>query len=236
MREITENIILPPLKDKIILEHIPEYDIEDYDLNKPKELMRFLFSIERLCRNSRSYKKLIGFLKEYLDMNQCSFYKNSNNIDTNGLKIHIHHSPLTLFDIVSTIYNKRKACGQSITPNMIAKETMFNHYKLLVGLIPLSETVHEIVHNGGLFIPTSVTYGYYQNFVKQYEPYMDKELLRILSNAEELSEKYDYAKQTKILTVKMVYIDPSGEYEFPSYKDLSNLLLTKIDQSEKGEK
>lgn len=235
MREVTENIQLSPMKDKIVIDQLPDCDIEDYDLNKPKELMKFLFSIERQCRNSRAYKKMIGFLKEFLDMNKCSFYKNENNIDTSTIKIHIHHSPLTLFDIVSTVYNKRKACGQSITANMIAKETMYNHYKLLVGLIPLSVTVHEIVHNGGLFIPTNVTYGYYQDFVKQYEPYMDKELLRILSNAEALSEKYDYAKQTKILTFNMVYIDPSGAYDFPSYENLSKLLREQINQSEKGE-
>ena len=39
------------------------FDIEDYDLSNPKDLTAYFKSIERICRNSRSYKKLVDFLK-----------------------------------------------------------------------------------------------------------------------------------------------------------------------------
>lgn len=232
MRETYNNIPVQETKDKIVIDNIPDYDTSDYDLNKPKDEMRFLFSIERICRNSRAYKKLINFLREFIDMNKCSFYKNINNIDTYAIKIHIHHSPLTLFDIVQTVYRKRKATGQPITENLIAKEVMYNHYKMHIGLIPLSETVHELVHSGSLFIPTNVVYGYYKQFIEDYKPYIDQDLLSNLMLAEKATEEYDYEKQTKVLEFKMVYIDPSGAYEFPSFSDISKMLQNKLEKGD----
>ena len=41
----------------IDLSNIPEFDIPDYDLEDPKELLRYLDDIKRICHNSRSYKK-----------------------------------------------------------------------------------------------------------------------------------------------------------------------------------
>ena len=60
MREYTE-IELPEKKESIVIKSLPEFDIEDYDLTNPKELTAYFKSIERICRNSRSYKKLIDF-------------------------------------------------------------------------------------------------------------------------------------------------------------------------------
>ena len=179
---------LPDKKKSIYIKFVPEFNISDYDLSNPKELSKYFKSIERICRNSRTYKKLINFLRENVDMNKCSYFKNVDNIDTYSLKIHIHHTPLTLYDIVTTVYNKRLLNHESLSEMMVAKEVMWLHYNLFVGLIPLSETVHGSVHNGQAFIPTTKVYGMYKTFVKLYEPYMDKELLKVLSNMEEMSD------------------------------------------------
>ena len=122
----------------IKLDHIPEFDIGDYDLTNEKDLFKYFKNIERICRSSRSYKKLVEYLRSCVDMNKCSFFKNVNNIDTYSIKIHIHHTPLTLYDIVTTVYSKRVANHESVTENAVAKEVMFNHYTTCVGLIPLS--------------------------------------------------------------------------------------------------
>ena len=228
----------PNLTDKkksIYIKFVPEFNISDYDLSNPKELSKYFKSIERICRNSRTYKKLINFLRENVDMNKCSYFKNVDNIDTYSLKIHIHHTPLTLYDIVTTVYNKRLLNHESLSEMMVAKEVMWLHYNLFVGLIPLSETVHGSVHNGQAFIPTTKVYGMYKTFVKLYEPYMDKELLKVLSNMEEMSEDYDTI--TKLLEVSPVFIDYEEGigFEFPNTNELVQILSHKLKEMDKSE-
>ena len=226
---------LPDKKKSIYIKFVPEFNISDYDLSNPKELSKYFKSIERICRNSRTYKKLINFLRENVDMNKCSYFKNVDNIDTYSLKIHIHHTPLTLYDIVTTVYNKRLLNHESLSEMMVAKEVMWLHYNLFVGLIPLSETVHGSVHNGQAFIPTTKVYGMYKTFVKLYEPYMDKELLKVLSHMEEMSEDYDTI--TKLLEVSPVFIDYEEGigFEFPNPQELSAVLSKKIKDMDRSE-
>lgn len=227
MREYNEPD-LPEFIDKIEITNIPQFDIADYNLTDDKEVFKYLTTVERVCRNSRCYKKLIDFLRNYVDMNKCSFYKNINNIDTSSIKIHIHHSPFTLFDIANIIYMKRMAMGESLSVPMVAKEVMYCHYNMWVGLIPLSETVHEMVHNGYLFIPTDAVYGKYKEFVEQYKDYLGP-IENTLERLEEATKAYDYNKETKILTMNTIYIDPTGAYELPDMNTIIELLKDKID-------
>ena len=233
MREYVEPE-LPEKIDTIRINSLPEFDIEDYDLSNPKELNNYFKSIERICRNSHTYKKFVDFLREQVDMVKCSFYENVNNIDTFSIKIHIHHAPLTLYDIVTTVYSKRLCNHEPLSELMIAKEVMWVHYNMMVGLIPLSETVHELVHQGMLFIPLNKVFGIYKNFVSMYGLYMDPQLKANLSRAEEISRDYDISKQTKILEVNPVYIDPSGAYEFPNREELVEVLSNKVNAIDKG--
>ena len=226
---------LPDKKKSIYIKFVPEFNISDYDLSNPKELSKYFKSIERICRNSRTYKKLINFLRENVDMNKCSYFKNVDNIDTYSLKIHIHHTPLTLYDIVTTVYNKRLLNHESLSEMMVAKEVMWLHYNLFVGLIPLSETVHGSVHNGQAFIPTTKVYGMYKTFVKLYEPYMDKELLKVLSNMEEISEDYDnITKLLEVSPVQIEYEEGIG-FEFPKPQELAAVLSHKLKDMDKAE-
>ena len=227
---IYKDVNLPEARNVIKLDHLPSFDIEDYDLNDPKELNRFFQQVERICRNSRAYRKMVEFLRDFVDMNKCSFYHNISNIGDYGVKIHIHHEPLTLYDIVSTVYAKRLDRREPVTENMVAKEVMYNHYKMMVGLIPLSETVHELVHSGYLFIPTTKVFGHYKEFVRVYEKYIDPNILRALEKNEQISLTYDFAKETRILNVNMTYIDPSGSYDLPNSETVIKLLKNRIDE------
>lgn len=230
MRMYNEVILDESPETIITIDHLPEYDIEDYDLSNPKILHKFLTQVEYVCRKSRCYKKFIQFLKDQCDMNKCSFYKNLNGISTSEIKIHMHHEPLTLYDIVNIIYNKRLQNHESLSEFQIAKEVMYNHYKMMIGLIPLSETVHELVHNGFLFIPTNVVFGYYKHFIQEYEPYIEPGILQILKYNEKVTETYNFEKETKVLTMEVVYIDTTGAYELPKVKDIMKLFEEKINQ------
>ena len=50
---IYKDVDLPEARNVIKLDHLPSFDIEDYDLNDPKELNRFFQQVERICRNSK---------------------------------------------------------------------------------------------------------------------------------------------------------------------------------------
>lgn len=224
------EVILPDMIESIKLgDSIPPFDHQDYNLEDPKKLTKFFYAIERIVRTSYAYRNFMDFLRKYTDMRSCAFFKNTNNIDTYSIHIEIHHSPLTLFDIVSTVYNKRLSLNQSVDEEDIAEEVMYLHYSMKVGLIPLSETVHQLVHSGFLFVPTTAPFGYYRQFVIEYEPYMDPELKRTLAANEAASINYNFAKETQVLRTHMVYIDPTGCWDFPKTEDIMGVLQNKLD-------
>jgi hypothetical protein len=211
------------------INEIPEYDLKDWDLEDEKDFKKYMKTIENNIRHSYEYREMINFLRNNMDMNKCSFYENVNNIETYKIKIHIHHDPITLYDICLVIYNKRKYYGESLSEEMIAKEVMFVHYSLLVGLIPLAETVHELVHNQYLFVPTDRVMGKYRDFVNMYYEFFLPEQLDILERIEnyslEWNDNYKY-----ILNKNYVYIDLTGSYAFPKYEDVIGLLKNRVEE------
>ena len=183
---------------------VPEYEIPDYDLTDQKQFMKYLFNIEKVCRRSFEYKQLMRFLKDYGGMNKDSFLENVNM--DNGAKIEIHHSPLTLFDIVNIIVAKREAVGESLSVPLVAKEVLYNHYKLIIGLIPLCKTVHELVHSQYLFIPSWAVLGNFKEFLNLYDKWIPYEVRSNLESLEKMSKEYNIEKISKILENKLVNI------------------------------
>lgn len=59
------------------------------------------------------------------------------------------------------VYNKRAAAKENISVDAVSKEVMYQHYMLRLGIIPLSETVYELVHNSFIFITTKAVFGKY---------------------------------------------------------------------------
>lgn len=212
--------------DKSILkmDYVPQYDLKDWELNDPKEFDKFIKQIEKNVRNSIEYRELIQYLRLSFNMDTCSFYKNVSNRDNTSIKIHIHHDPITLYDICMVVYRKQQASGQEFDEETIAKEVMWIHYNGMVGLIPLSETVHELVHNNYLFIPTTHVYGEYKKFVEMYEPYFTIDQLENLHEIEKATASYDHAKSQELLKTKYMYIDDSGAYDLPRKEFILELL------------
>lgn len=146
-------------------------------LTNDKDRTKFISRIEKICRSSMEYKDYISFLKEYVDMTKCKFFKGVTNIDNRKIKIEIHHEPLTLFDIVATVLNKWESEGMPLNDLLIADEVMSLHYFNQVGLIPLSQTVHLMVHdNATIVIPLYLIYGKYKEFIRDYQDYISEEI------------------------------------------------------------
>lgn len=209
---------------------VPEYNIEDYDFSDLKEYNRYIFSIEKIVRNSFEYRELIKYLRENMDMNKCSFYKNVNNMNSFKIKIHLHHHPFSLYDIVVIVHNKRTFYNESLCEDAVAKEVMYLHYCMIVGLIPLSETVHELVHNNVLFVPVDRVYGNYAKFVELYGKFMTPDQIDLYNRNVDYSKTIDIAEQMKILDRKHIYVDATGEYDLPDMNTVLELMSKRIDE------
>ena len=72
----------------------------------------------------------------------------------------------------------------------VAEEVLWLHYAGWVGLIPVSATVHELIHNQYIFVPTNLVRGNYREFVNHYYDYIDPDILDSLDNAEEMTKAY----------------------------------------------
>lgn len=213
----------------IDLPELEPFTKPDYDLNDEKDYEYYLRDIEKVVRGSFEYQRMVGFLRQNLDMNQCSFYQAVTNIDTTKIRIELHHEPLSLYDIVSIVVKKRIHFGESLEVEYVAKEVVYNHYTMSVGLIPLSETVHELVHNQYLFVPNDKVFGNWRFFVNQYDPWVPEETKRVLDHIEELTQAYDNEDYKDILARHYIYVNESGEsYKLPRLEEVQRLLKDRV--------
>lgn len=221
----------PNEKEVVIIPHLPKYEIEDYDLFNEKDFRKYIMDVKKDCRGSFEYSQMVQFLRENLDMNKCSFYENVNNIDSNKIKIHIHHDPFGLEDICLIVYNKRSYFGESLEVEQVSKEVLFLHYKLMVGLIPLAETPHELVHNQYLFVPADAVLGNYKEFINLYEQFMEPEQLYVLDAILEMTKTYKH-ETVNVLNKQYIYIDHTGSYKLPELSVVKDMMYKKMNSLE----
>ncbi len=208
---------------------LPPYDIQDYDLLDPKDKEKFITDLERFIRNSIEYRSMVQFLRENVNMNQCAFLNNVTNENSFKIRIELHHSPFTLRDICTTIISKRMRNNECLNIEAVAYEVMYVHYCLMVGLIPLSETVHELVHSQYLFVPVDKVYGYYREFIKQYEMDIDPDILDKFYQLEQLTLSGNMNDHYKnILEKKYITIDMDITNQIDELHQLQDILKNKM--------
>lgn len=175
---------------RVFSKEIEPCNIEIYNLDDEKEMEKFIRDIETQVRRSFEYKSMIKYLREFFGMDKCAFLADVSNRDS-GVRIEIHHYPFSLRDITEIVIRKRKYYNESMELQMVSKEIMELHYKLLVGLISLSETVHELAHASKLFIPSDKVLGRFDLFVSIYKPFCDTQQLEVLGRIEKYSEELE---------------------------------------------
>lgn len=208
---------------------LPEYEQEDYDLSNPKDFERFIKDVKSEVRGSFEYREMVKYLKEYGGMDRSGLNPNISNSGDNHVKIEIHHTPLTIEDIIRIVYEKRLFYHQDLSLEMVAKEVMECHYKCIVGLYPLSSTEHELVHSGYVYIPPSKVFGRYDLFVESYEPFIEPEDLEILEEVENHEKVFNSNDQQKLLSQSNIYIDPDGAYRMPQLVELKDAVSNRIE-------
>ena len=169
---------------------------------------KMIKKIEKVVRNSYEYREYVKFLKEEIDMNECSFFKGLTRDD---VRIEIHHAPFTLYDITSIVFYYMQVNNFHYSVLDVAEEVMKLHYEGMVGLIPLSLTVHDLVHEGDVFIPVDCVYGNVSGFVKKYKNYMTEDQKNLLlKNIEETNKLNNDKYNPSILERRYMYIEVDG--------------------------
>lgn len=204
-----------------IEEDIPDFYPQEYDPFDDKSMKKYFSDLKKLVRGSEEYQSLISFLR-MMGLDHCSILPNLSNEGRSHIKIEIHHHPLDLETICRVIYRKRQRNGESLDTRSVAYEVMWNHYSLLVGLIPLCETVHELVHSGVLFLNANKVYGFYKHFIERYRPYFEQEEIDTLNKIAEESANtiQDYAT---ILAKNYIEVDMHTSQQFTSIQDIKKI-------------
>jgi len=214
----------------ITIDSIPEYRYFDYDLSDDKEYNKFIEAVKKDAHNSFEYKQMVKYLRDYVDMNQCAFFKNVSNEDSTKIRIEIHHEPFSIHDIINIVVRKRMDLRESMEVESCSREVMYLHYNMMVGLIPLSETVHELVHNQFLFVPTTHVYGKYKEFMNRYDPWILPEQKEIISKIEEYSTEID-DDYKEILKRHYIYTNMTGEdYNQYTTEDILKSIKERINE------
>lgn len=195
--------------------YINLYDI--VDLENEKERKALIRKVESLVRTSPEYRKFLTFLRNNLNLNKCTFHPDVDTEVLKKTKIEFHHYPFTLYEIVDTIIEKQSKENPIINPFNVAEEVMELHFDLKVGLVPLSKTLHELVHSGKKFVNLKYVQGSYLKFISSYSEYINDNLLdnwnelKLLSDKEDNGELEDNILEDIRLKIIMNGIEPAKE-------------------------
>ena len=190
-----------------------------WSYNTPNEKRRLVNRIKGEVRTSLEYEDYIMFLRQNVGMDACAFFNSISKKTNKRVRIEVHHTPLTIDDIVKLVLDKRILCGEEINDLMIAREVAKIHYNNQVGLIPLSKSLHEVVHsnNEKLVIPMHMIFGDYVKFLAEYEDALNLDENKNIKKKIELMierTKDLNAESFDCLKTKFTYIKVDG-YELP---------------------
>lgn len=173
-----------------------------------KQRIKLIMTIERLIRQNIDYKDLVTFLRKNLDMNQCEFFENFKAGKRRGM-IEIHHAPFDLFSIVEVVMDRMEKEVGYIDEYPVADEVLRMHYDGLIGLVPLSVTCHQLVHDGKLIVPLNCVYGRFVEFTKKYYDEIGEDRLSVLSENIQLTKNLKRS-DFNILNVTYIYTQVDG--------------------------
>lgn len=171
----------------VVMVDEPEEMVYQNGYKNSKDKDRLIKRIERYVRGSMEYKDYIAFLRENMNMDACAFFNNISKEGGKRIRIEVHHAPLCLYDIVAIVLKKYEEEGIPLNDLMIADEVMKLHYENMVGLIPLSKTIHEVIHKSKtekIVIPAYMIYGDYKKFLEEYGDYTEDYEQKVLDMIE----------------------------------------------------
>jgi hypothetical protein len=199
------------------------------NINTDKDRSKYITRIEKIIRASQEYKDYINFLKDHVDLNKCVFFQNvtsDKSVNKRGkVSIELHHEPFTLYDYVDVVLRKFQDTGRPLNDLLIADEVLELHYSNMVGLVPLSKTMHEVIHNSTkLFVPLNMVYGEYSKFLDGYEEYISDELYDKLQRKLDLSKNLT-PESFEAIKKEFTYVDVNCYDDINKLETASNIAI-----------
>lgn len=186
-----------PIKDPTVdsdtsLYELPFYKNADYLANLDN-FVGFIKAVERLVRTSKHYSRYISYIRNDIGLNFCQVLSNIKIEDEKALtKLEMHHGPiLTLFDYASIITDWMLANDKKITTFRVADILLNEHYNNNIQVVMLSETVHQLVHSGKVFLNINHAFGDLNTFIKKYRDGVSDEYIERINKYLNTCKKYE---------------------------------------------
>ena len=135
--------------------------------------IKFIKATERVIRSNKDYSDYLTYLREEEGLDTCVIF---HNIQAGQAAIELHHFPFTLFTITSVIANKMLLNNKKVSSFILANEVIKTHFDGKVGIVPLTQTIHELAHLNKIPLLKKHIYGNYIDFYTEHEElFTDKE-------------------------------------------------------------
>ncbi len=202
------------ISDCIKVMNIDTPEIMEYHVNieTSKDRQKYMEQIKKIIRTSKEYRDYIQFLKDHMNLDKCVFFQNitSTKNQRGKVSIELHHEPFTLQDYVDVVLQKYLDEGTELNALLIADEVLELHYENKVGLVPLSKTMHEVIHNSNkILVPLNMVYGEYSKFLEEYDPYISDEMYDKLQSKIDMTNNLT-AESFDAIRKEFTYIDVKG--------------------------
>lgn len=187
------------------------YNYEILTNDKIKD--KFIKHIESIIRQSYEYSVYISIMKTEFNLSHCVKLP---GLDINNYKftLEMHHYPFTLYDLVAIEVDYLIDKGEiDINPFDIAQYIIVLHFKHLIGLVPVSKTVHELVHDGETFINLKYVIASYDEYINLYRNKIPDDFISKINELKELSKLEDEGEivDNNILDIIMMEINNSNK-------------------------
>ena len=143
---------------------IQEYRQANFD---NAEWQKFVNSCKSMIRTSIEYKMFVSYCKSQLGMTNCSFLGSIE--ESENVEVEIHHAILTLHDIVEIVMDDMlRENDKGISTLEVCNRIMQLHFMGLISVVPLSVTVHQLVHAKKINLSYDQVYGDLPTFIKTF--------------------------------------------------------------------
>ena len=128
---------------------------------------KFIKTIVNTVRRCPEYGRYRTFLIENMEMGRCSIFSSLSPEEISAAGLEIHHTPLGLYDITEMVLGQMEYDEERITTFSVANRVMAYHWKGYVGLVPLTQTLHEAVHAGQITVDPRSIFGNWQALMEE---------------------------------------------------------------------
>lgn len=135
--------------------------------NDPEYFQRFIKNVESLFRRSHPfYNYYKSYLINDIGLDRCQV---NSNISVNVADLEMHHTLLTLYDIVFLITKYHLRVNGFVDTHIVLRDLIDAHKNNIVPIVMLTTTNHELYHKDNLFIPLNLIFGNFSELILKYK-------------------------------------------------------------------